>query len=61
MSTRKGRAKAAMLNSVLWNRQITRKYKLQIYNSIIKSIVTFGLETRTFNKNFESKLTGAVQ
>ena len=29
-----------MLNSVLWNRQITRKNKSIIYNSIIKSIIS---------------------
>ena len=45
-----------MLNSVLWNRQITRKNKLLIYNSIVESIVTYGAETRKFNKNLELKL-----
>ena len=52
----KGRAITAMLNSVLWNRQITRKIKLLIHNSIVKSTVTYGAETWKFNKNFESKL-----
>ena len=37
----KGRAATAMLNSVLSNRQITRKSKLLIN----KSIVTYGVET----------------
>ena len=45
-----------MLNSVMWNRQITRKYKLLIYNSIVKSTVTYGAETWKFNKNLELKL-----
>ena len=36
----KGRAVTAMLNSVLWNRHITRKNKLLIYNSTVKSTVT---------------------
>ena len=31
-----GRAVTPMLNSVLWNRRITRKNKLLIYNSIVK-------------------------
>ena len=43
----------AMLNSVLWNRQITRKNKLLIYNSIVKSTVTYGDETWKFNKNLQ--------
>ena len=47
---------AVMLNSVLWNRQITRENKLLIYNSIVKSTVTYGAETCKFNKNLESKL-----
>ena len=47
-----------MLNirSVLWNRRITRKNKLLIYNSTVKSTVTYGAETWKFNTNLESKL-----
>jgi hypothetical protein len=41
----KGRAVTAMLSSVLWNRQITIKNKLLIFNSIVKSTVTYGAET----------------
>ena len=52
----KGRAVTAMLNNILWNRQITRKNKLLIYNSIVKSTITYGAETWKFNKNLESKL-----
>ena len=44
-----------MLNGVLWNRQLTRKNKLLIYNSIVKSTVTCVAETWKFNKNLESK------
>ena len=40
----KGRAVTAMLNSVLCNKQITRKNKLLIYNSIVKSTVTYAAE-----------------
>ena len=47
----KGRAITALLNSELWNRQITRKNKLQIYNSIVKITVTYRDETWKFNKN----------
>ena len=41
----KDRAITAILNGVLWNRQITRKNKLLIYNSIVKSTVAYGAET----------------
>ena len=51
----KGRAIIAMLNSVMWNRQITRKNKLLIYNSVVKSTDTYGAETWKFNKNLELK------
>ena len=51
----KGRAVRAMLNSVLWNRQITRKNELLIYNSIVKSAVTYGAETWKFDKNLRVK------
>ena len=51
----KGNAIIAILNSVLWNRQITRKNKLLICNLIVKSNVTNGAEKWIFNKNLESK------
>ena len=42
----KGRVIIAMLTNIMWNRQITRKKnKLQIYNSIVISTVTYGAET----------------
>ena len=47
----KGRAITAMLNSLLWNRQATRKNKLLTYNSIVKSTVTYGAETLKLKKN----------
>ena len=49
---KKYRAVTVMLNSVLWNRQITRKNKLLIYNSIVKKYCHIW----KFNKNLESKL-----
>ena len=55
-SVNKGKAITAMLNSVLCNRQITRKNKWLIYKSIVKSTVTYGADTRKFNKNLETKL-----
>ena len=45
-----------MLNGVLCNRQITRKNKLKIRNSMVKSTVTYEVKTWKFNKNLESKL-----
>ena len=51
----KGRAVTSTLNNVLWNRQVTRKNKLLIYNSIVKSTVTYGPEMWKFNKHLESK------
>ena len=51
-----GRAVSAMINSVLWSRQITRKNKLLIYNSIVKNTVTYEAEKWKFNKHLESKL-----
>ena len=48
----KGRATIAMLNSILWDRNITKEVKLQIYNSIVRSTVTCGAEISKLNKNF---------
>ena len=45
----------AMLYTVLWNRQITRK-KLLTCKSIVKSTFTYGAEIWKFSKNLESKL-----
>ena len=53
----RGREITAMLNSELWNTQITRKNKLQIFNSVFKITVTFGAGIWKFNKNLESELT----
>ena len=52
----KSRAVTEILNGVVWNRKITRKSKLQIYNSIVKSSVTYGAETQKFNKNQNQNL-----
>ena len=51
----KGTSVREMLNSIMWNRQITRKNKLLKYNSIVKSTVTYGAETWKFNKQFRIK------
>jgi hypothetical protein len=48
----KGRAITGILNGVLWNKQITREKKLLIYNSIVKSTVTYGAETWKFKTKF---------
>ena len=45
-----------MLNGISWNRQISIKNKLQIYNSILKITAIYGAETWKFNKNLESKV-----
>ena len=45
-----------MLNGVLWNRGITRRNKLQIFNLIMKIFVTYEPEKLKFNNNLESKL-----
>ena len=50
-----GRAVTAMLNSVLWNRKITRKNKLLIYNSIVKSTVIYGAGIWKFKQKFGIK------
>ena len=40
----KGRAITAMLKDILLNRKTTRKYKLGLYNSIVKSTLINGAE-----------------
>ena len=52
----KGRATIAMLNSILWDRNITKEVKLQIYNSMVRSTVTYGADIWKLNKNLTSKL-----
>ena len=43
--------RTTMPNNVLWNRQKTRKNKLLIYNSIVKSTVTWSWNKETYNQN----------
>ena len=45
-----------MLNSILWDRNITKEVKLQTYNSIVRSTVTYGAEIWKLNKKITSKL-----
>ena len=53
----KGRTITAMLNDVLWNRQITRKNKLQIYvTEQLKLLSQMKLKYGNLTKNIESKL-----
>ena len=47
----KGRATIAMLNTILWDRNITKEVKLQIYNSVVRSTATYGAEILKLNKN----------
>ena len=51
----RSRTITAMLNGVLWNRQITIKDKLQMCNSVMKISVTYGAETWIFNKKIRIK------
>ena len=51
----KGRATIIMLNSISWDRNITKEVKLKIYNSIVRSTVTYGAEIWKLNKNLTSK------
>lgn len=39
-----GRKAIAMLNSILWDRGISKENKHRIYNTIVKSIITYGSE-----------------
>ena len=43
----KGRATIAMLNSILWDRNITKEVKSQKYNSIVKRTVIMWLKLET--------------
>ena len=52
----KGRATITMLNSILWDKNIIKQVKLQTYNSIVRSTVTYGAEIWKLNKNLTSKL-----
>ena len=52
----KGRATIAMLNSILWDRNIIKEIKLQIYNSIVRSTFTYGAKSWKLNKNFNIKI-----
>ena len=54
----KGRSETAMLNRILWNKNIFKETKIKIYGpeSVIQNLVTYGAETWMLNTNLRSKL-----
>ncbi|CAG9837684.1 unnamed protein product [Diabrotica balteata] len=47
------------MNGVLWNRQITRNTKKRIYNTLVRSIMTYRAENWVINKRNRSKITAS--
>ena len=46
------KGQVAMLNSILWDRNITKEVKLlQIFNSIVRNTITYGAEIWKLNNN----------
>ena len=46
-----------MLNSILWDQNFSKENKKRIYNSIIKSIVTYGSEVWQIKEKTEKMIT----
>ena len=60
-TTVRGRSAIAMLNGILWGKQIFKETKIHIYKSIVRSlIITYGAETWTINAKLNSKLQSTV-
>ena len=45
-----------MLNGILWDRHIKKETKINIYKTIVRSVLTYGTETWILNKKIKSKL-----
>lgn len=52
----KGRKTIRTLNSILWDKTITKENKKRIYTSIVQSIITYGAETWDMTKKNRNKL-----
>ena len=52
----KGRSTISMLNGILWDRHIKKETKINIYKTIVRSVLTYGTETWILNKKIKSKL-----
>ena len=48
-----GRKAVKRLNSIWWSKEITRNRKYRIYNTIVKSILTYGCEAWRMTKREE--------
>ena len=46
----------SMLNGILWDRHIQKETKINIYKTIVRSVLTYGTETWILNKKIKSKL-----
>ena len=51
-----GRSAMAMLNGILWYKQIFKETKIQIYQSIIASLLIYGTEVWNLNTKLRAKL-----
>lgn len=51
-----GRQTISRINSILWDKTITNRKKSYIYNTIVKSIVTYGSEVWQINEKNKRKL-----
>lgn len=58
IKARLGQARTCIkqLNSVLWDKHITKSTKIRIYSTIVESIMTYGAETWVINKRNKSKI-----
>lgn len=52
-----GRRVISRLKSIWWHKDISKGRKMQIYNTVVKSIVLYGVETWRWTQNDKKRLT----
>lgn len=55
----KGKNMTKALHPILWNNNITKKTKTDIYKTLIESVMTYGSEVWVMDKNMKQKLLSA--
>jgi hypothetical protein len=50
-----GRNVIALMNGILWDKKITEESKKQIYNTILRSIITYGSEVWSLKGKMKKK------
>lgn len=54
------RERIGCLDSIFWSKEITKKRKFNIYETMVKNVLLYGIETWRITEKYKAKL-GAIE